>query len=506
MSPTISTITRNSILPPPPQSPVAAGITPTNDIMRPRTASSTKLHNLTNTSLTGLNMNPPQIVKKTSPIMTTSSSLNSLGRPSSNSPASRRPGAPLARDARVEREPLDDFAEFIRSTGPPGVAPPRAYTYSGGPPAQRTVSASTPKSSALQPERSSSSAGRPRYQARDAVVPYGGNSSDLIDFIRQGPPSSNTRENPRIPRTVAPFRTTMDSDQMVGAMSRNDNAPDARNSRASTEVSVQPSVQSSVNSQSALLGNNYNGSNYNTDSRAPVIPRIGGLDTENQMPKRKQRRVKDPYAIDLSDEEDEFEAFVAPKKPAKAEESLIDFLNNVPPPPPQRVEPFEISQKPTMKKSSSIGIMSRFGRRDSNGLPVKPQSAHSSATPTITRINSAAPQIPRSISGISNHSSPKPPYSSHASMKDSAQVPSVRLDNSRTSSTPRNMQKSYQPREAVVTVRKQQSATEELADFLKNTPPPPSMTPRTPEPFILSQHKNNGLSNMFGRKKKMTAV
>ena len=63
------------------------------------------------------------------------------------------------------------------------------------------------------------------------------------------------------------------------------------------------------------------------------------------MPKRTQRRVRDPYAIDFSDEEDDEDLFndhpmPVKEKPKRQEESLMDFLNSVPPPPPSNPQPF----------------------------------------------------------------------------------------------------------------------------------------------------------------------
>lgn len=63
------------------------------------------------------------------------------------------------------------------------------------------------------------------------------------------------------------------------------------------------------------------------------------------MPKRTRHRVRDPYAIDFSDEEDDEMLFndvmpAAKPKPQRQEESLMDFLNSVPPPPPINPQPF----------------------------------------------------------------------------------------------------------------------------------------------------------------------
>ncbi|CRK46226.1 hypothetical protein BN1723_019939, partial [Verticillium longisporum] len=101
-----------------------------------------------------------------------------------------------------------DFADFIRSTGPTG---------ENGPAPLRNGNGQVPSvKNSIDSRRVSSNSNRPRLQARDAAVDSREDNSDLIDFIRRGPPSSHN--NPRIPRHVAPFRSTMDSDQMTGAI------------------------------------------------------------------------------------------------------------------------------------------------------------------------------------------------------------------------------------------------------------------------------------------------
>lgn len=418
-----------------------------------------------------------------------------------------RPGAPQARDARVERDSVGDFADFIRSTGPPGAydaSQPRSSVMNGhrgtnGTP--RSVSSSTarpgvaPANSVRRSE--SSAAKRSRLQAREAVVPYGDTSSDLIDFIRQGPPSEKNHDNPRIPRTVAPFRTTMDSDQMSGAVGGRalDAAiPEVRYSAASTERSTQ-SMHSSVTSQSALLSNNHN--SYKNSKPLPPH-KDNAFEEEDMMPKRKTRRVLDPYAIDFSDEEeDEFNEAPTPKpKPKRQEESLIDFLNSVPPPPSAPVVPFQSSVvKPVIKKQSSHSLMSRFGRRDStsNGSS-KPASSHGGsrannpapipATKHVPLASAKNPSQTQNYGSVTSASSNRPNYVSQ-------------LDNERK---PRVIQKSYQPREVY---SGRGSGTNDLADFLKNTPPPPSNGRF--EPIPMQKEETGGFSRMFGRKKKSTA-
>lgn len=293
------------------------------------------------------------------------------------SSASRMNGAP--RDARVENESITDFADFIRSTGPTKprndfgpsspntLAPPgsRGYTSSS-----LRANSSAPRSipiTSASSIRTTSSAGRARLQARDAVVQADA-TSDLIDFIRQGPQS----EGPRISRTVAPFRTTMDSDQMSAHKHRLSTLAEVRDS-VITNVSVAPSMQSStgtVNSGTALLGNS-NSQRMGGAAKAPPPALFSAFpEEEDMMPKRTRRRVKDPYAIDFSDEEDDEDLFndlpmPVKEKPKRQEESLMDFLNSAPPPPPSTPKPFmlgvetSVSASPKKKEKRNFWGMRR---------------------------------------------------------------------------------------------------------------------------------------------------
>ena len=48
---------------------------------------------------------------------TAAKAFKPVSRPISNTGAKLRPNAPQARDARVDRDSVGDFAEFIRNTG-----------------------------------------------------------------------------------------------------------------------------------------------------------------------------------------------------------------------------------------------------------------------------------------------------------------------------------------------------------------------------------------------------
>lgn len=359
---------------------------------------------------------------------------------------------------------------------------------------KRSTPSITTKRSApsIATKRSASSVGRVRLQARDAVV-HGDASSELIDFIRQGPPHERTADNPRIPRAVAPFRTTMDSDQMSGALGngRLSTLTEARDSQATT-ISMDPSLNSisTANSGTALLNN------QKKAAKPPPPQMSNAFEEEDMMPKRKTHRVKDPYAIDYSDDEDELELPVA--KPKRQEESLIDFLNSVPPPPTVITSVFDdFSQSSPPKKSNSI--MSRFSRgAATSSAPHSPNPSISKANSISgsSRINTSSPQpvlTPQYSYEATISAQPKRPSpSSRASSNYASQVGDQRKPGSRV------VQKSYQPREAV---QVRATRTGDLADFLMNEPPP-TMTFTPPPPA----KEESGLSRMFGWKKKATAV
>ncbi|MBE3050430.1 hypothetical protein IMZ48_49640, partial [Candidatus Bathyarchaeota archaeon] len=163
-----------------------------------------------------------------------------------NSKSSR--GQVEARDPRLNRDSQVDFADFIRSTGPAG---------NNGPSPLRNAAPASIVSAknSVDTRRVSTSSSRARLQARDAAVDGRENNSDLIDFIRRGP--SNGASTPRIPRAVAPFRNTADSDQLsaaVGGRAVDATIPNYRDSRASGSATDRtPSMPSSINSNTGLL-------------------------------------------------------------------------------------------------------------------------------------------------------------------------------------------------------------------------------------------------------------
>lgn len=448
-------------------------------------------------------------------------------------PSKPRPSnGPQARDARLGRESLSEFADFIRSTGPAG----GSVTSAAGPSPGRVRNQGSVSNISMV--STTSNPNRPKYQARGATVDYKDDNSDLIDFIRRGPPSA--AGNPRIPRAIAPFRTTMDSDQLSSAVGGR--AVDAqlrdeelRSSQASnvTDYSVPPSVQSSINSHSALLGRN-KPTSY--DTVADDMP----------MPKRKTRRVRDPYAIDFSDEEDlEEDDDLSPmpkKKPQTQEESLVDFLNNYAPPPEPTVRPLNTAQarnalaKPPKKKASAHSLITRLTRPYSE-RPIPPpkhqQQAKSPVSPKA--VGEARSLSSRASGGGAGKGSHVPiqvnipgggggldgrpqgqaqaqahPHPSRTSSKAAAMMGggpgagSMGAGGGGSGSGGRVPMKRFEPREAVPAPSR--SATSDLADFLKHSGPPPGSVPMVnqfpgPEPGP-GREEGGGMGKMFSRRKK----
>lgn len=169
------------------------------------------------------------------------------------------------------------------------------------------------------------------------------NNNELIDFIRNGPPGGPGGEH-RIPRTVAPFRSTMDSDDLGLLVNGGGGGGGGGGSTQNSVVSRQ-SVADSANSMTALLGSDRSEkfSQPSTTTSAPRRTQPKSV-LPSGFPLRKSRKPKDPYAIDDSDEDEDDDDFLADmphltngtrhghsavKPPAT--ENLADFLRNTDP-------------------------------------------------------------------------------------------------------------------------------------------------------------------------------
>jgi hypothetical protein len=244
---------------------------------------------------------------------------------------------------------MRDFADWMRSTGPstPQQATPLAL-------APSAISASHPASSAAanSPPKPRSVS---RLQPREPDT-RGSTSSDLIDFIRQGPPRS-TNDQHRIPRSVAPFRNTMDSDDF-NDYSASSSARQPTNGATPTPPPAAPNGHTNTNtipSASTTRTTQPTFSSQQTRIQHSTLQPPGG------GPVRKQRRIKDPYAIDSDDDDEDTLTALPNGRPVRAEESLQDFLRNSEPPAQNAPQPL-ISAMPV------------------NGTAVQPPSTASTTT------------------------------------------------------------------------------------------------------------------------------
>lgn len=277
----------------------------------------------------------------------------SISRPVARNTSVHRRSGLMAREPQVVTESTRDFADFIRSTGPskdPEVTPimtsrssasihsarSQSRPASAGGNSVRSMNRTSKPSESVPPVPPvPSGRSRSNMQPRNATSAADG-SSDLIDFIRTGPndPNNDQRQH-RISRSVAPFRTTMDSDQLTDWGERLANQPEYKSSadaepsvRSASRSSFKSSFRTSANSKSALL----NGSSNNNEpyhpahgnqpqSLASTLPRSVLPDTNE--PVRKRVRSKDPYA--MFDDDD---LLTALPKNKPQEESLMEFLRN----------------------------------------------------------------------------------------------------------------------------------------------------------------------------------
>lgn len=217
---------------------------------------------------------------------------------------------------------------------------------------------------AMQPPRPFS---RQKLVAREPEL-KGGGSGELIDFIREGPSSAHTGGEHRIPRTVAPFRSTADSEDLtkLGSFIQTGNmsaAPMASNTSRMTGASP----------TSALNQNGRAGPSSSSSGMPPIV--------------RKSRRVKDLYAIDSDDEDDYLTSLPSIRSPHQQEESLAEFLKNTEPP----------------KANAPVPVVPRSqgNVKSSPGVPVRSSSvANSTATSRMSKMKFEARSAGATKSGF----------------------------------------------------------------------------------------------------------
>jgi hypothetical protein len=467
---------------------------------RPGTQQSNRSINRAAPFTNGLRSNPPPAQAAVAPVQPNGQSHvkrpyipKAPPPPPSNESKATRPGMPEARGARTDRNSTRDIADFLRSTGPDGdlafVERENGARRANGATAPKVSNAgrtngisSTTDLRSNDPRRVLSSAStnssrtRVRLEARDAAVPYGHHSSDLADFIRQGPPNGQNR----VIANGGSTRPTRTSSRTAPVIDR----------KSAAAPAVQKSSQASpVQSRAQLAPSSSHSASKSIESR----------DDDPPVPKRTQRRVRDPYALD-SDSEDE--ETLQPVQPVKREESLLDFLSSAPPPNPAEPKPFTSSATGKVLQSrpqenGNIVSFGRFGRKDSktstqlNGKRGSISGSSGAVQPNQSRVTNTAPQISLPPPG---RSSPLFNESNGLGMdnyRPNASRGSERAQPSRSGSRG-NGAPAYQARGA----RMDSGRMTDFADFLRTSGPPTSTS--TYAPPVKDQ---GGFSKMFRRKK-----
>ncbi|EMC92364.1 hypothetical protein BAUCODRAFT_27660 [Baudoinia panamericana UAMH 10762] len=431
----------------------------------------------------------------------------SISRPTPRNVSAHRRSGLMAREPRVLTESTQDFADFIRSTGPakeqevlPIIDPATRSTTS-------LHSLRSSQSNATSRSPSTASQERTRSITKSAMVAENippvppvpsktksrtnlhprsatgtGSNAELIDFIRAGPTEEGQQ---RIPREIAPFRNTMDSDQMrqtgdaINGITGDPNATMSGNTRPTSGSSTQrrPASQrtaQSSNNAAATVHPAHSGQPQRLSAIKPAAPEaaapVGAISAmpgamPQGMPPRRRHRNKDPYAIDLDDDDNDLLTALPMGK--RQEETLSDFLKNAEPP--------ETNAPRPLVNGNGVDMRSLTNKPRSNSVHSQ-KSAHSAAGARAKSMQSQQgprPGAPSNAASASQTRLNSPLAGSAGSSKPrmEAREPGIsgKTGGKRNSSMP-------PPKE---------SSTKELADFLKNSGPEQS----APAPIVGRQSK-----------------
>ena len=417
---------------------------------------------------TGRSQASKQATSATSEDDSRPSKRRSISKPPPKNTSTHRKSGLMAREPRVMTESTRDFADFIRSTGPnrdSAIYPILAnasYTslhslrsaHINGASASRS---SSPGAESRTRSLTNKSVADEQYvppvppipgRAKTSMQPRGATSasdgsSELIDFIRSGPDQDGKQ---RISRTVAPFRSTMDSDQLrdLGERASTDKPVDRSITGAPSVQSLSSarasSLRTSANSRTALLSGSSNAVQTVQPAYSGQPTKLSGGYSRTSVaqegePGRKRHRDKDPYSMDFLDDDDEDELLAAMPKTSRKEESLADFLNESEPPKNNGPRPIVTAGSAQAQSAASKARMNSMNGQRSGNVP------------------------PRSVS---NTTSPKPGYASSVASRQAQINSSV---TSAGNSTPR-----MQARGGAKDIAAN-SNTKDLADFLKSSGP-----------------------------------
>ncbi|KAK0905291.1 hypothetical protein LTR02_006508 [Friedmanniomyces endolithicus] len=416
--------------------------------------------------------------------------------PPRNVSAHRKSGL-MAREPRVVTDSTQDFADFIRSTGPskaqevkPVINPASMSTTSLHSLRSAHINGASSRASSVASEDRARSMTRASIQAenvppvppvpqkrRSSMQPRVGSSAtngnpELVDFIRNGPTEDGER---RVSRAAAPSRSTMDSDQLqpLGDRINNGKSQGLKLDTAVGPTQGPPSAKSQRSNRQTPSRTSLRSSMVNGTAGQTVHPAHSGEPQRLAMnrPKspaadlgsgRRQYRNKDPYAIDMED--DDQDLLTALPKNSRQEESLVDFLNNNQPPKNNAPRPLVIGggaqARNTMNRARVSSMNSlRSANAEANA---KGRTAQSTSGP-----HSGAPGSARPGSG------PGTPTSGNRSSGPSVSRPKLEARSPGEASRDK-------PGAGGFGSFSKEPSTKDLADFLKNSGPDDDKTAPAP--------------------------
>ena len=253
-----------------------------------------------------------------------------IGSPASPSKSTRQAISP--RDARGGEYQTNDIVDFIRSTAPtrntPAPLSVAPKVPNGKVPVSQSSPAAHPRSPAAYQQPSvksvvpNTSRAAGKKQLRPARMERQAND-DLISFLNDGPPGAYVSKS----RSMETTGSHAGEGLGLGTLSPAN--------RSSSQMSQ--SINESINSHSGLLSKGAANAQPErsplmnvTTQRTQGMPKV--LGGEGGAPMRKQRRVKDPYAIDSDDEDEDVLTGLPQKDEPSDSMGLVDFLKSTAPP------------------------------------------------------------------------------------------------------------------------------------------------------------------------------
>lgn len=362
------------------------------------------------------------------------------------------------RDAKVERmSGVRDLAEYARSTGPSNSDQlPKPLVGQSVLQSSRPVEMAAPTSPVSRSATPSRPQSRLKFQARDPRPSRHAESTDLVDFIRNGPPSA---QGERAELHSNPIRTTRASDDTSKRTSSINKASSETNGITSTSNSQSPLLK-----QSNMAGKAMNPS---------FAEQISQAEPQSKDINKPRRKVKDPYAIDYNDDdEDEDIAKSRRKSRPRNEESLIDFLRNTEPTSALLAQPILSSSSDVKKSTSNTSSIAK--RLSEPHLRARAESPH--LTQAGSKLDSYRPTQLTHASHIDRIRNNKGKV-----RNSSAVITTTRTANGNTTST-------------MKAFGANNPTTAEFDDYLKNTGPS-SMQAGWTEPLVANKRAVNGVKN-----------